>query len=154
MSEYGGEKMPNTLVEFARSVSSNLSFGPTIPIDGTQRLILEFGMPVPSAPSNFVELTTTVGWLVTNVFATPPVQPTLLLELLVDGILVGSAEQSAIPADEDETVRMTTMFQTILTDLPEGYYAFQVFASNLEDLQGEINLSGPIHITGKVIVPV
>lgn len=145
--------MPYTLVEFARSVNTNLSFGPTIPIDGTQRLILEFGMPI-SASSNFVELTTTVGWLVTNVFATPPVQPTLLLELRLDGILVGSAEQSAIPADEDETVRMTTMFQTILTDLPEGYYAFQVFASNLEDLQGEINLGGPTHITGKVFVPV
>ncbi|WP_340025130.1 hypothetical protein MHI24_08085 [Paenibacillus sp. FSL K6-1096] len=145
--------MPYTLVEFARSVDTNLSFGPTIPIDGTPRLILEFGMPVPS-PTNFVELTTTVGWLVTNVFATPPVQPTLLLELRLDGILVGSAEQSAIPADGDETVRMTTMFQTILTDLPEGYYAFQVFASNLEDLQGEINLSGPTHVTGKVIVPV
>lgn len=145
--------MPYTLVEFARSVDTNLSFGSTIPIDGTPRLILEFGMPI-SAPSNYVELTTTVGWLVTNVFATPPVQPTLLLELRLNGILVGSAEQSAIPADEDETVRMTTMFQTILTDLPEGYYAFQVFASNLEDLFGEINLGGPTHITGKVIVPV
>lgn len=146
--------MPHTLVEFARSVNTNLSFGPPIPIDATQHLILEFGMPVPPAPSNFVELTTTVGWEVTNVFATPPVQPTLLLELLVNGILVGSAQQSAIPADEDEPIRMTTMFQTILTDLPEGYYAFQVFASNQEDLQGEINLRGPIHITGKVIVPV
>lgn len=88
--------MPYTLVEFARSVDTNLSFGSTIPIDGTQRLILEFGMAV-SAPSNFVELTTTVGWLVTNVFATPPVQPTLLLEVRLDGNLVGSAEQSAIP---------------------------------------------------------
>ena len=145
--------MPHTLVEFARSVDTNLSFGPPLPIDGTQRLILEFGMPVPPAPSNFVELNTTIGWEAVNVFATPPVQPTLLLELLVNGILVGSAEQTAIPTDGDP-IRMTTMFQTILTDLPEGYYAFQVFASNLEDLQGEINLRGPIHITGKVIVPV
>lgn len=146
--------MPYTLVEFARSVDTNLSNGVPIPVDATAKLILEFGMPVPAAPGNFVELTTTLGWEATNVFATPPVQPKLYVELLVNGILVGSAQQSAIPSDEDDPIRMTTMFQTILTDLPEGYYAFQIFVSNLEDLQGEINLRGPVHITGKVIVPV
>lgn len=147
--------MAHTLVEFARSVQTNLSTGViVVPIQATPTLILEFGMAVPPSPSNYVELATTVGWEVTNVFATPPEQPKLLLELLVDGILVGSAQQSSIPNDGDESLRMTTMFQTILTDLPEGYYAFSVFASNQGDLQGDLNLRGPIQITGKVFVPV
>ncbi|QUL53566.1 hypothetical protein KDC22_24810 [Paenibacillus tritici] len=147
--------MAQTLVEYARSFHTNLSTGVImIPVPSTATLILEFGMAVPAAPSNYVELTTTVGWEVTNVFATPPDQPKLLLEVLVDGILVGSAQQSSISNDEDEPLRMTTMFQTILTDLPEGYYPVQVFATNLEDLQGDIILRGPILITGKVIAPV
>lgn len=147
--------MAQTLVEYARSFQTNLSTGVIMtPVPSTPTLILEFGMAIPPAPSNYVELTTTVGWEVTNVFATPPDQPKLLLEVLVDGILVGSAQQSSISNDEDEPLRMTTMFQTILTDLPEGYYAIQVFATNLEDLQGDIVLRGPNLITGKVIVPV
>ncbi|MEK5238977.1 hypothetical protein NST99_25140 [Paenibacillus sp. FSL L8-0470] len=145
--------MAQTLVEFGRSVQTNLDNGVIVPINSTAKLILEFGINVPTA-TNFVELTTTVGWQVTNVFATPPDQPKLFLQVLTDGIVVGSAEQESISNDEDEPLEMTTTFQTILTNVSVGFHVFQVFASNPEDLQGDITLTGPVNITGKVYAPV
>jgi hypothetical protein len=142
--------MAQTLVRYARSVQTNLDNGVINPIDSTPKLILSFGMGVPTA-SNFVELITTVGWQVTNVFATPPDQPKLFLQVVMDGTVVGSTEQESISNDEDEPLEMTTTFQTILTNVPVGFHAFEVFASNPEDLQGDITLTGPINITGKVI---
>lgn len=144
--------MAHTLVEFARSIQTNLDNGVIIPINATSTLILEFGINVPTA-TNFVELITTVGWQVTNVFATPPDQPVLFLQVLLDGVVVGSAEQESISNDEDEPLEMTTTFQTILTNISVGFHTFQVFASNPEDLQGDITLTGPVNITGKVYAP-
>ncbi|KHL93558.1 hypothetical protein QW71_22970 [Paenibacillus sp. IHB B 3415] len=144
--------MAHTLVEFARSVQTNLDNGVVIPINATPTLILAFGLSVPTA-TNFVELTTTAGWQVTNVFATPPDQPKLLLQVLMDGVVVGSAEQESISNDEDEPLEMTTTFQTILTNVSVGFHTVQVFASNQEDLQGDITITGPVNITGKVYAP-
>ncbi len=47
--------MAQTLVDFGRSVQTNLDNGVIVPIDSTAKLILEFGMDVPAA-TNFVEL--------------------------------------------------------------------------------------------------
>jgi hypothetical protein len=144
--------MAHRLVNYGRSFWTNVDNGAIIPIDSTPKLILSFGMVVPTA-TNFVELITSVGWQVTNVFATPPDLPKLLLQVVRDGIVVGSTEQESISNDEDEPLEMTTTFQTILTNVPVGFHAFQVFASNPEDLQGDITLTGPVNITGKVIAP-
>jgi hypothetical protein len=144
--------MAQRLVNYARSVSTNNDNGVIIPIDSTPTLILSFGMGVPTA-NNFVELITSVGWQVTNVFATPPDQPKLFLQVVMDGVVVGSTEQESISNDEDEPLEMTTTFQTILTNVPVGFHSFQVFASNPEDLQGDITITGPVNITGKVIAP-
>ncbi len=144
--------MAHILVEFARSVQTNLDNGVNIPINATPNLILLFGVNVPTT-ANFVELTTTVGWQATNVFITPPEKPKLLLQIILDEIVVGSAEQESISYDEDELLEMTTTFQTILTNLSVGFHVFQVFASNPEDLQGDITLTGPVSITGRVYAP-
>ncbi|WP_160311833.1 hypothetical protein [Paenibacillus sp. IHB B 3415] len=48
---------------------------------------------------------------------------------------------------------MTTTFQTILTNVSVGFHTVQVFASNQEDLQGDITITGPVNITGKVYAP-
>lgn len=144
--------MAQTLVEFGRSVQTNLDNAVIVPITVTPSLILQFGINVPTA-TNFVELTTTVGWQATNVFVTPPEKPKLLLQVFMDGVVVGSAEQESISYDEDEVLEMTTTFQTILTNVSVGFHVFQVFASNPEDLQGDITLTGPINITGKVYAP-
>lgn len=144
--------MAHTLVEFGRSVQTNLVNGVVIPIDATPALILQFGISNPTA-TNFLEITTTVGWQVTNVFATPPDQPKLFLQIFFDGAVVGSTVQESISNGEDEPLEMTTTFQTILTDVPVGFHVFQVYASNPEDLQGDITLTGPVNITGKVYAP-
>jgi hypothetical protein len=145
--------MAQTLVEFGRSYLSNLDNGVILPINETPAVIMEFGINVPTA-TNFVELTTTVGWQVTNVFATPPDQPRLFLQVLMDGVVVGSAEQESISNDEDGPLEMTTTFQTILLNVSVGFHAIQVFASNPEDLQGDITITGPANITAKVYAPV
>ncbi len=144
--------MAQTLVEFGRSVQTNLDNGVIIPINATAKLILEFGINVPQA-TNFVELTTTVGWQVTNVFATPPEQPKLFLQVLLDGIVVGSAEQESMSNEEEELLEVVTTFQSILTNVSIGFHVLQVFASNPEDFQGDITLTGPVNITGKVYAP-
>lgn len=144
--------MAQTLVEFGRSVQTNLDNGVILPINATPYLILQFGINVPTA-TNFVELTTTVGWQATNVFVTPPEQPKLLLQVFMDGAVVGSTEQKSISFDEDEVLEMTTTFQTVLTNVSVGFHLFQVFASNPEDLQGDITITGPVNITGKVYAP-
>mgnify|MGYP001454457673 CR=1 FL=1 len=144
--------MAHSLVEFARSIQTNLDNGVIVPINATPTLILEFGINIPTA-TNFVELSTTVGWQVTNVFATPPDQPKLLLQVLLDGVVVGSAEQESISNDEDEPLEMTTTFHTILTNISVGFHAIQVFASNPDDLQGDITITGPVLITAKVFAP-
>ncbi|QSF43804.1 hypothetical protein [Paenibacillus tianjinensis] len=144
--------MAHTLVEFARSVQTNLDNTVNVPIHVTPTLILQFGINIPVA-TNFVELTTTVGWQATNVFITPPEQPKLLLQVFMDGVVVGSAEQESISYDEDEILEMTTAFHTILTNVSVGFHVVQVFASNPEDLQGDITITGPVNISGRVYAP-
>ncbi|WP_150271196.1 hypothetical protein [Paenibacillus tepidiphilus] len=144
--------MAQTLVEFGRSIQTNLANGVNIPINSTPYLLLQFGLNVPAA-INYVELITTVGWQATNVFITPPEQPKLLIQVLMDGVVVGSAEQESVSYDEDELLEMTTTFQTILTNVPVGFRVIQVFVSNPEDLQGDILITGPANITGKVYAP-
>ncbi|CAH1195764.1 hypothetical protein PAECIP111892_02100 [Paenibacillus auburnensis] len=144
--------MAHTLVEFVRSIQTNLDNGVIVPINATSKLILEFGVNVPTA-TNFIELITTVGWQATNVFVTPPEQPKLLLQIVLDGVVVSSAEQKSISTDEDGMLEMTTAFHSILTNVSVGFHVIQVFASNPEDLQGDITLTGPVSITGKVYAP-
>ncbi|KGE18065.1 hypothetical protein [Paenibacillus wynnii] len=144
--------MAYTLVEFGRSLQTNLDNGVIVPINATPTLILSFGINVPTA-TNFVELITTVGWQVTNVFATPPDQPKLFLQVLMDGVVVGSNAQESISNDEDGPLEMNTTFHAILTNVSVGFHAFHVFASNPEDLQGDITITGPVNITGKVYAP-
>lgn len=144
--------MAYTLVDFARSIQTNLDNTVMVPINAAPVLILQFGINVPSA-TNFVELSTTVGWQATNVFVTPQDQPKLLLQIFMDGVVVGSIEQGSISNDEGELFAMTTSFHTILSNVLVGFHGFQVFASNPEDLQGDITITGPVSISGKVYVP-
>lgn len=138
------------LAFYNRSFQTNLDNGVAIPVSETPLKILEFGLQVVN-PVNFVELITTVGWSVTDVTFTPPDQPVLRLEVRRDDVIVGSAEQESVSNSEDEPLQMTTTFQTILTNVPTGHRIIRVFASNPQDLQGDITLTGPVNITGKVI---
>ncbi|WP_379157620.1 hypothetical protein [Paenibacillus sp. sgz5001063] len=144
--------MSHVLVEFARSSQTNLDNGVSIPINASPTLILEFGINVPTA-TNIIELHTTVGWEVINVFTTPPDQPKLSLQIRLDGVVVSSAEQGAISNDEEAPLSMTTSFQSILANLSVGFHVIQVFASNPEDLQGDVTITGPAHISAKVYAP-
>jgi hypothetical protein len=130
---------------------TNFQGGDAVPIDSTPFKILEFGLDTLNTSQNFVELITTVGWQVTNVSATPPDQPIIFLQVRMDGNIVGSAVQESISNNEDEPLRMVTTFQTSLSNVSPGFHVIQVFASNPQDLQGDVTLTGPVNITGKVI---
>ena len=140
------------LINYNRSILTNLRNGVSIPVTSTPRRIMEFGLFIDN-PVNFVELLTTVGWDVTNVESrsNQPNQPTLQIEVRMDGTTVGSTTQESISNNEDEPLEMTTKFQTVLTNVSAGHHVFQVFVSNTQPEQGDITISGPANVSGKLI---
>ena len=100
------------LINYNRSILTNLRNGVSIPVTSTPRRIMEFGLFIDN-PVNFVELLTTVGWDVTNVESrsNQPNQPTLQIEFRMDGTTVGSTTQESISNNEDEPLEMTTNFK-------------------------------------------
>lgn len=136
------------LLSYNRSIITNEAEATFVPLTGIPTLILEFGLFVPTA-TNFVELQTSVGWQVVNTIA--DFQPTLRLVVLQDGLEVGAAHQEALADGVDEPVEMLAAFQTVLTDVTVGHHVYQVLVYNLQPAQGDIAVTGPATISGKVI---
>ncbi|EGW37248.1 hypothetical protein [Desulfosporosinus sp. OT] len=138
------------LVNYNRSLLTNLTNTTGIVLSGVPLLILEFGLFVAQA-TNFVELLTTIGWTVTNPSLLEPDQPIIELTILQDGVLVASINQESIQDGGDEPLENLTTFQAVLTNVPVGHHVYQLFASNLQTAQGTITIIGPANISGKVI---
>jgi len=137
------------LLNYNRSLLTNLADSTNVALTGVDTLILEFGLFVSQA-TNFVELQTTIGWEVVNTLLT--LQPTIQLTIRQDGGIVASANQESVPDGEDEDLEMVTTFQAVLTNVPAGHHVYQLFARNTQAAQGDISITGPANISGKVIV--
>ncbi|MEL1133841.1 hypothetical protein AAC978_01545 [Desulfitobacterium sp. THU1] len=136
------------LLNYNRSLLTNQVDTTFLPLTGLETLVLEFGLFVPQSV-NFVELLTSVGWEVVNPVGS--LQPTIRLVVLQDGIAVASVHQESVVDGEDADLEMTTSFQAVLTNVPAGHHVYRLLASNLQPAQGDIVISGPANISGKVI---
>jgi len=136
------------LLNYNRSLLTNLADSTNVALTGADTLILQFGLFVPQA-TNFVELQTTIGWQVVNTVLT--LQPTIQLTIRQDDGIVASANQESVPDGEDEDLEMVTTFQAVLTNVPVGHHVYQLFARNIQPGQGDIFINGPANISGKVI---
>ena len=138
------------LLNYNRSILTNLADSVGVVLTGLDQLILEFGLFVPQA-SNFVELLSTIGWAVTNPSIIEPDQPTIVLTILQDGVIVASVNQESIEDGADTDLEMVTTLQAVLTNVPVGHHVYQLFARNIQTSQGTISITGPANISGKVI---
>ncbi len=138
------------LLDYNRSILTNFAYSSAIVLTGTDQLILEFGLFVPQ-PQNFIELLTTIGWIVTNVSISEPDQPILELTIQQDGVVVASINQESIEDGGDTPLENLTTFQAVLTNVLSGHHVYQLFARNLQPAQGTITIIGPANISGKVI---
>ncbi|MHB8075341.1 hypothetical protein [Desulfosporosinus fructosivorans] len=114
------------------------------------QLILEFGLFVSQA-QNFVELLATIGWQVTGSSPVEPNQPTIVLTIEQDGVVVASVNQESIQDGADEDLEMVASLQAVLTNVLVGHHVYQLFARNSQTAQGLITITGPANISGKVI---
>ena len=138
-----------TLINYNRSILSNLANSSDVVLTDTPQLLLEFGLFVAQA-QNFIELLSTVGWTAES---RKNKQPTLQLRILQDGVLVASIRQDAAGGEEESkspTNNLST-FQAVLTNVPVGERVYQLFALNENPRRGSITVTGPVNITGKVI---
>ena len=139
------------LVNYNRSLLANTRNSSSIPVTSTPQRVLEFGLFVEN-PVNFVELLTTIGWRATRTSFVPSGEnATLLIEVRLDGVTVGSTTQEAVAEERQNMIDMSTTFQTVLTNVTAGHRVFQVFVSNTLPSRGTITLTGPANISGKVI---
>lgn len=138
------------LLNYNRSILTNFANSTAIVLTGADQLILQFGLFV-DTPVNFVELLTTMGWVVTGVSLLPPNQPIIELTIQQDGILVASVNQESIENGEDSPLENLTTFQAVLTNVSVGHHVYKLFARNLQTAQGTITLISPANISGKVI---
>ena len=138
------------LLNYNRSLLTNLANTTAIVLTGTNQLILQFGLFV-DQPTNFIELLTTIGWAVTNVSILEPNQPIIELTIEQDGVPVASINQESIEDGGDEPLENLTTFQAVLTNVAVGHHVYQLFARNLQTAQGTITIIGPANISGKVI---
>lgn len=138
------------LLNYNRSILTNFANSTAIVLSGVDQLILQFGLFV-DQPTNFIELLTSVGWVVTGVSVLPPDQPILELTILQDGVLVASINQESIEDTLDSPLENLTTFQAVLTNVAVGHHVYQLFARNVQPAQGTITLIGPANISGKVI---
>ncbi|AFQ45543.1 hypothetical protein [Desulfosporosinus meridiei] len=138
------------LLNYNRSILTNEAYTSAVVLDGFDQLILQFGLFV-SQSTNFVELLTSVGWIVTNVNPLEPDQPIIALTILQDGLVVASINQESIEDGADTPLENLSTFQAVLTNVAAGHHVYQLFARNLQTSQGTITLIGPANISGKVI---
>lgn len=138
------------LVNYNRSLLTNEANTSGIILSGVDQLILQFGLFVPQA-TNFVELLATIGWSVSNVSILPPDQPILQVIIQQDGVVVASINQESISDGADSPLENLSTFQAVLTDVPAGHHVYQLFALNLQPVQGTITIIGPANVSGKVI---
>jgi hypothetical protein len=138
------------LLNYNRSLLSNQTNTSAIVLTGIEQLILQFGLFVPQA-QNFVELLSTVGWVVTSPSPIAPDQPILELRIKQDGVVVASINQESIQDGEDEPLENLATFQGVLTNVAVGHHVYELFALNLQPEQGTITITGPANISGKVI---
>ena len=138
------------LLNYNRSLLSNQANTSAIVLTGIEQLILQFGLFVSQA-QNFVELLSTVGWVVTGSSPIEPDQPILELRIKQDGVVVASVNQESIQDGEDEPLENLATFQAVLTNVAVGHHVYELFALNLQPEQGTITITGPANISGKVI---
>lgn len=138
------------LLNYNRSLLTNQINTSAIVLTSVEQLILEFGLFVPQA-QNFIELLSTVGWVVTNPSPVEPDQPIIELTIKQDGVVVASINQESIQDGGDEPLEGLSTFQAVLTNVAVGHHVYQLFARNLQPLQGTITITGPANISGKVI---
>ena len=138
------------LLNYNRSILTNQANTSAIVLTGIDQLILEFGLFVSQA-INFVELLTTVGWIVTGISPLEPNQPIIELTIQQDGVVVASINQESIQDGGDTPLENLSTFQAVLTNVPAGHHVYQLFARNLQTVQGTITINGPANISGKVI---
>ncbi|MCO1601774.1 hypothetical protein [Desulfosporosinus nitroreducens] len=138
------------LLNYNRSILTNEAYTSAIVLTGTDQLILEFGLFVSQA-QNFIELLTTMGWIVTGTSPLEPDQPIIELTIQQDNVVVASINQESIEDGADTPLENLTTFQAVLTNVPAGHHVYQLFARNLQTAQGTITIIGPANISGKVI---
>ena len=138
------------LINYNRSLLTNQANTTAIVLSGVDQLILQFGLFVPQA-LNFVELLTTIGWVVTGVSPLEPDQALIELTIQQDGVVVASINQESIEDGPDTPLENQTTFQAVLTNVSVGHHIYQLFARNLQPAQGTITIIGPANISGKVI---
>ncbi|MCM3339893.1 hypothetical protein M3650_14960 [Paenibacillus sp. MER TA 81-3] len=138
-----------TLINYNRSLLSNLADSSDVRLTDTPTLLLEFGLFV-APPTNFIELISSVGWTADS---RKNEQPTLQLRILQNGVLVASIRQDATDSAEgaDCSSNNLSTFQAVLTNVPVGERVYQLFALNENPRHGSITVTGPVNITGKVI---
>lgn len=138
------------LLNYNRSLLSNQADTSAIVLTDVNQLILEFGLFVSQA-QNFVELLTTIGWVVTNTSPLEPDQAIIELTIQQDGVDVASINQESIEDGADTPLENLSTFQAVLTNVPAGHHVYQLFARNQQITQGTITIIGPANISGKVI---
>lgn len=138
------------LLNYNRSILTNFSNSFAIVLTGVDQIILEFGLFV-AQPLNFIELLTTIGWVVTGVTPIEPDQPIIELRIQQDGVDVASINQESIEDGADTPLENLTTFQAVLTNIPVGHHVYRLIARNLQPSQGTITIIGPANISGKVI---
>ncbi|WP_019423902.1 hypothetical protein [Paenibacillus sp. OSY-SE] len=138
-----------TLINYNRSLLSNLADSSDVRLTDTPTLLLEFGLFV-APPTNFIELISSVGWTADS---RKNEQPTLQLRILQNGVLVASIRQDATDSEERANCSSNNLstFQAVLTNVPVGERVYQLFALNENPKHGSITVTGPVNITGKVI---
>ncbi|MCE5172119.1 hypothetical protein LQV63_22820 [Paenibacillus profundus] len=138
-----------TLINYNRSLLSNLADSSDVRLTDTPTLLLEFGLFV-APPTNFIELISSVGWTADS---RKNEQPTLQLRILQNGVLVASIRQDATDSEERANCSSHNLstFQAVLTNVPVGERVYQLFALNENPKHGSITVTGPVNITGKVI---
>lgn len=138
------------LLNYNRSLLSNLTNSSALVLTGVDQLILQFGLFVPQA-QNFIELLTTIGWTATSISPVPPDQPIIELTIQQDGVAVASINQESIQDGADSPLENLSTFQAVLTNVPVGHHVYSLLARNLQTAQGTITIIGPANISGKVI---
>lgn len=102
------------LLNYNRSILTNFAFSSAIVLTGTDQLILQFGLFV-NQPQNFIELLTTIGWVVTGVILLEPDQAIIELTIQQDGVVVASINQESIEDGAHTPLENLTTFQAVLT---------------------------------------
>ena len=130
--------------DFSASVPSNFnnSLDRAIPTSGTI-VLAEFGLAVPR-PGSTGLLDCTIG--IRSFLGLP----NILVSVLRDGGIIGSAQISTLAVNE---IRLAA-FQIVDSNAPVGYHAYTITAELLNPLLTQARVTGPLTFTGTTIGPV